>query len=364
MSVGDEIRDSAIRHRVYLLRYAKSTYRKHSKLVDQSVADLIMKITARAPGDNTFTAKRLNAMLENIKATSSTLYKSLYTDFSDDLKELAEYESRIVPAMVEDAYPIKLELAAIPASQIHAAAMSRPFQGKILKEWFRDQEYGVRSAFQAATRLGYTQGESIPQIVSRLRGVGDMTQRQVESVIRTAVTHMSQTAMTKLSEANSDIVKQEEWVSTLDGRTTLICASLDGKRYAINSGPQPPQHFNCRSIRVPVPESWATLYGDASENTRLDSRPYVADKRRVKDIPKGERDSIIGSTDAKNYNEWLRTQKKPFIEDVLGKKKAKLYLDGDLSLDKFVDRNGNEYTLIELEKRERKAFKKAGIETD
>jgi hypothetical protein len=88
----------------------------------------------------------------------------------------------------------------------------------------------------------------------------------------------------------------------------------------------------------------------------LDTRPFVADKRRVKDIPKDQRDQIIGTTTAKSYNEWLKTQPKSFVEDVLGKQKAKLYLDGGLPLDRFVDRAGNELTLEQLAKRESKLF--------
>ena len=362
MSVGDDLRDSAARHSVYNLRYARSTYRRHSKLIDQAVADLTAKLASRAPLDGSFTRKRLEAMLKNIKGTSAALYSGLQSAVDGDLRELAAYESSIQVAMIEDAYPIKLELAAVAPATIHAAAMSQPFLGKVLKNWWKDQEYGVRAAFQSAVRIGFVNGETLSQISRRVRGVGGMTQRQVESVIRTAVAHVSQTAMNATTEANADIIEAEEWVATLDGRTTAVCRGLDGKRFPIGKGPQIPIHWGERSRRVPVPKSFASMYGDADGDSRLSDRPFVADRRRVKDIPKSERADIIGATDTKSYNEWLKTQRRPFIDDVLGKKKAKLYLDGDLSLDRFTDRTGREYTLVELEKRERKAFKKAEID--
>lgn len=358
MSVGDNLRDGATRHTVFNLRYSRTTYRKQSKLIDEAVADIANKLAIRTPADGLLSRARLEAVLKDIKESSVLLYKGLSSGTDKSLKALAEYESRIQIDLIDDAYPIKLSLTTVTPSAIHAAATSQPFRGKILRDWWKDQEYSVRRAFQSAVRLGYVQGETIPQIAQRVRGVGKMTQRQVEAVIRTAVRHTSQVAMTEISKANSDIIEAEEYVATLDGRTTAVCQSLDGKRYPIESGPRPPVHFNCRSVRVPVPAEWATLFGKADPNSKLSDRPYVADKRRVKDIPKKDRNSIIGSTKAKNYNEWLKTQKRPFVEDVLGKKKAALYLDGKVPLDRFVDRNGRSYTLLELEKRERAAFTK------
>lgn len=362
MSVGDDLKDSATRHTVYTLRYARSTFNRHSKLIDQAVADLASKLAMRAPADGSFSKARLEAMLANIKNTSSELYKAIRAGVDGDLRALAEYESRMQIAAIQDAYPIELSLTTVTPAAIHAAAMSQPFMGRVLRDWWRDQEYSVRRAFDSAVRIGYVQGETLPQISRRLYGIGNMTRRQVDTVIRTAVSHVSQTAMSEISKANSDIIEVEEWTATLDGRTTAICRGLDGKRFPLGKGPQIPAHFGERSRRVPVPVSWASMYGDADGEDRLDDRPYVADKRRVKDIPKSERDSIIGATKAKNYNEWLKTQKRSFVEDVLGKKKAKLYLDGDLTLDRFTDRAGREYTLPELEKRERKAFKQAEID--
>jgi len=358
MSVGDDLRDSAIRHTIFNLRYARTTYRKHSRLVDEVVADIANKLAIRTPGDGLLTRARLEAVLKGITESSVLLYKGLQSGTDESLRALAEYESRIQIDIIDDAYPIKLSLTAVTPSAIHAAATSRPFQGKILRQWWRDQEYGVRRAFQAAVRLGYVQGETISQITSRVRGVGNMTRRQIEAVIRTAVRHTSQTAMSEIARANSDIIEAEQYVATLDGRTTDICMSLDGKRFPVGTGPIPPVHFNCRSVRVPVPAEWSTLFGKADPNSRLSDRPYVADKRRVKDIPKSVRDKVIGTTKAKNYSEFLKDQNKGFVEDVLGKKKAKLFLDGGVPLDRFVDRNGRSYTLLELEKREKAAFAK------
>lgn len=62
------------------------------------------------------------------------------------------------------------------------------------------------------------------------------------------------------------------------------------------------------------------------------------------------------------YSEWLTGQSKQFQEDVLGVTKAQLFRDGDLTLDRFVDRAGNELNLNEIAKRDAQAFRDAGLD--
>lgn len=49
------------------------------------------------------------------------------------------------------------------------------------------------------------------------------------------------------------------------------------------------------------------------------------------------------------------------MEDVLGETRAKLFLDGKLELNGFVDHRGGTLTLAELRAREAAAFKRAGV---
>ena len=57
----------------------------------------------------------------------------------------------------------------------------------------------------------------------------------------------------------------------------------------------------------------------------------------------------------------LKNQSKEFQVDVLGEKRAKLFRDGNLHLDRFTDSKGNTLTLDELRKKEPMAFDKAGL---
>jgi SPP1 gp7 family putative phage head morphogenesis protein len=361
-TVQDNLNDAAMRNTVYLLRYARTVYTQHSNLIDRAVNDLIYQSSIRAPADNSFTKARLDAILKSISGISTELFNALQSSMTGELKDLAAYESQFQVTSIQQAYPIELKTTTVTPAQIHAASMSRPFQGKILRDWYKDQSYAIQRQYQAAIRLGFVEGETLGQITGRLRDVGGLHKRQTEALVRTAVNHMAQVATNKTTQANIDLFKGEVWVATLDGRTTPVCQARDGKTYKIGKGPYPPAHFGCRSRRVPVTKSWKELgFDDLDEFDPLNKRPFVADTRRVADIPKKQRRDIIGQTTAASYNDWLKTQNRSFVEDVLGKNRAALYLDGDLTLDKFVDRTGSSYTLKELGKRESAAFSKAGI---
>src|SRR3546814_10812384 len=63
----------------------------------------------------------------------------------------------------------------------------------------------------------------------------------------------------RISDWSSDVcssdlndITEYRWVSTLDGRTTSQCRSLDGKVFTIGKGPRPPIHMNCRSTTVAI----------------------------------------------------------------------------------------------------------------
>jgi len=358
----DRIADAMIRHQVYLLRYHRSVYTQHAKLIDLALADLLMQADKLKTPAGSFTEVRLKAMIDNIKSWSDGFYKEITDVTASEMKTLAAFESSFAANAIASGFPIVMDVAKVAPAKIHASAMARPFQGRLLKDWFAGQNFSIQERFKAEIKLGYVQGETLQQIKSRLKGVGNLQKNHLEAVVRTALKHTSAVAMEETAMANADILDGEIWVSTLDGRTSLICQGLDGQEFELGKGPRPPAHISCRSVRVPKTKSWKDLgFDDLEDDDLLSSRPYVRDKRKVKDIPKDERDNLIGITKSRTYNEWLKAQPREFVNDTLGPTRAKLYLDGNLSLDKFTDRKGTKLTLAELEKKHSAAFERAGL---
>jgi uncharacterized protein with gpF-like domain len=140
-------------------------------------------------------------------------------------------------------------------------------------------------------------------------------------MVRTALNHTSNVARAKLYDDNSDIVPYYEWVSTLDGRTSPICRSRDGKVYKIGKGKLPPAHPNCRSTTAPL----------FAEDVQIKGGKLVSK-----------------FSEGKTYNEWFKKQDKGFQLEVLGKTRYNLFESGELTLDKFTNNRDQALTLDQL----------------
>ncbi len=248
---------------------------------------------------------------------------------------------------------VSMEVITPPMAEVYAATMARPFSGRLLKEWVADLEAGTFTRLRDAVRMGVLEGQTIDQIVQRVKGTRAMgykdgiletSRRGAEALVRTAVSHTVNVARDKVYQANDSLIKGVQWVSTLDGRTSSICQSRDGKVFPLNSGPRPPAHINCRSSTAPVLKSWVDLGVDAKE------------------FPEGSRASMNGQVaESETYQTWLQKQPASFQDDILGPSRGKLFREGGMTLDRFVDRNGASLTLDQLRSKDAAAFKAAGV---
>lgn len=354
MAANDDLLDLAVRHQVSLQRYSNSTVRKIVALLNRVDADLMVQIQRYDPGvvSGSWSQKRLEKLLEAIRVVNRDAYNQVGKELTKELKDLAAYEGVYQVNSLKSAIPIAVDIVSPTAEQLYAAVNSRPFQGRVLKEWGKDLEAAAFSKVRDAIRQGYVEGQTTDQIVRRIRGtraaqyrdgVLEINRRSAESVVRTAINHTANTARQELYKANEDLIGSWRFVATLDARTTVLCASLDGKTFPIGEGPQPPRHYGCRSSSVPVTKSWKELGFD------------------IEELPAGTRASMSGQVSGtETYGTWLKKQPVEVQEDVLGKTKAELFRKGDLPLDRFVD-DGQTLTLDELRQRETDAFAKAGL---
>jgi SPP1 gp7 family putative phage head morphogenesis protein len=344
-TINETILDGSIRHMVFLERYKIGTVRKIIALLNKSDADLrdqlaarLSGITARGYKLSANETKRLEDLLSELTKLRSDMYSLADQETREQIKELAVYEADFQARIIESA--VDVELTRPAASQVRAAALSRPFQGRLLREWYKGLEDKDAFRLRDAVKIGITQGQTTDQIVRRVvgtranqyrDGILEVSRREAEAVVRTAIAHTANQASEDLYAANADIIKGVQWVSTLDSRTSDVCAANDGRIFPVNSGPRPPLHFNCRSRVVPYLGSTSI---------------------------KGTRASQFGPVpDNITYGAWLKRQPVDVQNDVLGVKKAQLFRKG-LDISRFVDNSGRSYTLKELEQRDAAIWQK------
>jgi SPP1 gp7 family putative phage head morphogenesis protein len=354
MAVNDDLLDLAVRHQIGLQRYSTATVRKLIALLNRVDADIVAQMQRFDPEAVTgaWSQKRLEKLLDAVRFVNRDAYNKVNRHLTAELKSLSAYEGIYQANMLRSTLPVMVDVVSPSAEQLYAAVNSRPFQGRVLKDWGNDLEAGAFAKVRDAIRQGFVEGQTTDQIIRRLRGtranqfrdgVLEINRRSAEAVVRTAINHTANAARQELYKANADLIGSWRFVATLDARTTVGCAVLDGKTFPIGSGPMPPRHYNCRSSSVPVTKSWRELGFD------------------IDDLPPGTRASMNGQVPGDmTYQQWLKTQPAEVQDDVLGKTKADLFRKGDLPLDRFVD-DGRTLTLDELRRKETEAFAKAGL---
>ena len=343
MSVNLQLHDLDVRHQIGLARFSAATARKIVALLDRSEEDIVKQIQA-AGWDDVARASakvaRLEKLLTGIRVAQTEAYTAAGKTLRADLVGLGSYEVEYQASAVAKVagsidLPVAISQLKKPtAEMLKAAVDSRPFQGRLLKEWGKDLDAAAFRRVRDAVRIGYVEGESVSQIVTRIRGtkaaqfkdgITEISRRDAEGLVRTAVTHTANASKDAFFKANASVFRGQRWNAVLDGRTTAVCRGRDGQVYPLDSGPRPPAHWRCRSTMTAV--------------------------------LKGEPDAPTGET----YGDWLARQDKDLQDDVLGVTKAKLWRSGGVTLDRFVDRKGAEYTLDELRQREAAAFQKVGL---
>lgn len=354
-TVNDTIQDEYIVRAIELERYKRGVSVRVLRLLAQLEERLVARMQALDPTtvQPRYKSARLTRLLAEVTEMIDDYGRALEAEVMPDMARLARDEGDFGVRLLTEVPPVALDVIAPAGRILEAAATSRPFQGRILREWVQDHTPAVRARTRALIRQGVAEGQTIAQMIQGLRGTAkggyrdgimEVSRRGAEAMVRTAVNHTVTAARDALYEANSDIISGVKWVATLDGRTSDVCASRDGRVYPLGSGPRPPAHPNCRSTTVPVLKSWAQLgipLGEAPEGTRASMDGQVAGRI--------------------TYSDWLRKKPAAFQDDVLGVTKGRLYREGGLSLDKFVDFRGRSYTLDELRKRVPEAFAKAGV---
>lgn len=355
MTINKKLRNEAIYHRVNLIGYENNLIRESLKLLDivdkELTAQLYVALEDLSPSD--FKISRLESMLASSKSLKSV------TDYLlVELNLLSEHESSyqyslfesLLPDVVKSKYP----LMQISPNQIFAAVKAKPFQGRLLSEWASNIEDDRLKRVANAVRTGYATGETTEQIIRRVRGtkknnyrdgILEASKRNVSSVIRSAVSHTAAIARESFGNANSDIIKGKQWLSTLDTSTTPMCMIRDLKEYTLDNKPighiipygdgPGKLHFCCRSVETFILKSYRELGINIDE------------------APSGTRASMDGQVPAKtSYLEWLQAQSKERQEQILGVERARLLRNGEITPENFFTRDGHVLTLNELKNQE------------
>lgn len=396
LTANERIRDGIVGHLIGLQRVSTGLRDKIHKLLNDTEADLRRAIEdgLSALGTRPFASsralQRLEALERDLRSLRGEAFSTAYDELRESLEQLVAHEPDFMKGLLEQHAPVVLETIRPDVALLTALVKNQPLQGRTLERWMRNLQSTDIERINSQIRLGLVQGETGPQITRRVLGtrpmngadgVTEMTRREASTITRTAVNGLTQAARDEFTELNRDIVDKELFVATLDSRTTITCASLDGHTFAIGKGPRPPMHLNCRSLRVALLGSTAIGSRPYKQSTERELLAEYTKARGFKattrdDLPRGHKQTydeyarrrvreLTGTTPAKTtYEEFLNRQTVGFQNEVLGKTRAELFRAGGLKLDRFTDSEHMPLSVHELAQRERAAFLKAGLDPD
>lgn len=387
---------SLYRNAIDLNRYSNSVARRIINAYNDIILDSVAQLRAIEDLDETFKAARLRSILAQLKESLATWAGDSTEITALELQGLAELQSgfveeqlkKVLPAgsrnivntveispqfaqAVVTADPTQISVVTL-SDDLVAAVQGAPQtfsltaaqgttitlpNGKVVEKAFRGLAESQAERFGQVVRQGLLTGEPTPEIARRLKGrlefgqparsvrqlqlaggeLTKMANHQVVTIVRTSVNQVSNAASQQVYEANQDVTRKYRYVATLDTRTSAICRALDGREFEYGKGPEPPQHFNCRSTTVAVVDY---------------------EGLGIEPPPPGKRASMDGPVPVdQSYGQWLSKQSKATQGEVLGPEKvayftrlSNKYGPKD-AIAKLVRDDGSELTLQQLRRR-------------
>lgn len=357
-----------IRHQAYLHRLSSheviellKKFNRESSVMITKLRELLDELSESeriALSGARYTTAKLRDVNSLLNEWQNTIALTLPEAFTVSAVALAVYEAN------HQAKVLGEKIKTPQGESIFKQAKRKPLAGGMLiDQMFSDMAENTRRRVEFAIRDGISQGQTNQQITQRIKGtyklkyedgILNQSRQSIDMMVRTARSHVSNTAYEETYKALG--IQRLKVLATLDSRTCKFCASEDGNIYDIDDPNRPhfPVHPRNRTVYVP--------YFENDDEKFTGKRPFVADRRPVKNIPKDERDGKIGQVSANtNFKQWFATQDEVFQREWLGNKRYELYKNGDYSIDKFLDPEGKLYTLKELRRLDEETFKELGF---
>lgn len=322
--------DANTRHAVYVERL-KSQYVNEITAILATLGNEVFAYVAASDLES-LTRRELQKMLTELTQIIDKGYGPVTETIEAHLRDFGVYEAGWQSDMLRNTGLVENPERATD-QMVWTDMYNRPFQGQLLAEWLVGLAAGTRLRMRQTVRQGYHNAQTALDVAReirgtrRQRGVWDKSLRGADVMLRTSMSHTQEVARAANINRNPGI-RRVMHVSVLDSRTTAICRALSGEIFKVGSKREKqfrlPLHWGERSVRVPVTNR---------NRARLEQR--------------------------ETYQDWLGAQSATVQDDILGKKKGKLFRDGGLTLDRFVTQSGNEMTLDQLKAADAEAWREA-----
>lgn len=360
MAINQDIVDTYIEHRAWMVRYEDRVVRDVLKTLERGEEQAIGAIAnayddllnsnrnlvawdGRGVATRRKALKRVRAALDDVfPAARQSLRKALEetaTDSQDTF--IAALESNLPQPAIDE-----LELSRVPERQL-ANILDDKF-GERLTGRATDALTHIKDNVLARTNQvitdGIRDGVGTRQLISRARaqlGVkkGSTLYNDIARHVRTSVQTTANDVAGQLHRENRDVIDAEQFVATLDSDTCPECGPLDGQTFPFDERGRPtirrpPLHPNCRCFVAPVVKSWQDM---GLPDTLPESTKRFLDGK---------------AAPRTTWSDWV-TRNPKRLERALGPGRAELIQSGDIGLKDLYNRRTDE--IVTLQRLRRKA---------
>ena len=359
---------------------------------DNAVVKLLQRELTKKVAGNSASAikkelerlKKLIAKIEQIRKPSYKAVKDLLLSTSADVvqagtDEIAKEANWLLGEQAR-AEREKRFCKTLTNAQQRAIFEYSSIDGKTIAEWFQNWQRSDLETIANAVQRASVEQMTVIYITRLIRGTKKnnytdgilaTTQTSAVRLARTVINGVSNNARVETIKANQDVIDGVKFVGTLDGKTCIYCASLDGQIWRdaeMGQARRPPIHPNCRCTLIPYVE----LKDDDGNVIDLDEKRPAANadfdklakdaynqnardkglKRRWEDLSPSTRlkyyyqaqkdyekrtgnkayEQVSGST---SFAEYFENQDESFKRSWLGAKLYELYKAGKLNEEKL-----------------------------
>lgn len=353
---GDQLKDQILLYRNLLWAYQLEQYEdavlKQTILpaLDKARREIINELDRDWPYQRE--DERNNAILSELQ----NLTFGVQAQLSGDIAEAAAVASELSLAehgkilsfngAVADS-AVGFNFVQLSAEQLLSLAVTTPVGGRLLEDWVGIAfEKHLIEDIKRDILAGMLKGESTKKLVDRIQDGFGGTRRDIISLVRTHVADANNRAAQAVYEANSDIVKEVEWSSTLEISTKSgfgvcpRCLSLDGRTWKLGEPHPPiPLHNRCRCFLLAKTISYKGLGLNIPE-LREAARPYTI--RKPENIDAGRHKSILEVGQYRGIGaEFVKSKGDKYLLNVMGPGRKALYDAGKIDFEDLVDERGN-----------------------
>lgn len=338
-----ELADEVLRRALDLQRVAAGDAREVERLINELAKELRALMGAgylTSPNRRT-----IDALIAEARKliTASYAQSSTIVNISALISKITEQTL----AVLVDAFPLVRTMTPQRLASLTRLVL---IEGSPASAWWAKQSDDLTFRFAAQVRQGVINGETQERIVQRIVGRGaepgilDVAKRNARTLVHSSVMAAANTARLETFRDNEDIFAGVRWLSTLDLRTCVTCANLDGAAWDFEGKAlkgtsvaftTPPAHYACRCVLTGIPKRTALEEAFPGIGAKFDA----SRQRASRDGP------VAGDM---TFEAFLARMSAADRRRYLGPGRAELYEAGKITLRDLISGTGREKNLSEL----------------